>query len=255
MVKKEQYTFVAEKGEVKVNTNVLYIREGKPDYEGVPKTGEVKKDEFLRYIGYVTDGKNFEGNRKWYLDPSGNFFWSGGVTEIKTRKDASEPLPTFIWPIKKTYQRISQSFGEVWSANTNKQHTGTDIPVPPGEPVYACASGTVMKVGNLDAHGKWAQYIIVKHDSDNYCSAYLHVDPKSNISTGKKVKAKQVIATIADIGANHLHFNLWRGTYKTITARGALPLPENKGKINPKTDPAFPDNFVNAMSFNYDYIE
>lgn len=250
----KEYKFVPKVGEAKVISNILHVRLGKPFYTDVGKARTVRKGEILNFLGYVLDGEDFEGNTKWYLDPQGNFFWAGGVREVINKSTQSNALPVFIWPIKKSFQRVSQSFSELWSANNEKQHTGTDIAVPAGEKVFASADGKVVAVGDLDVQGKWARYIVLEHTSPNYCTAYLHVEPDKKIRKGKIVKRKEKIALVAQTSGPHLHFNIWRGVYGRGAVRGALPLPENQGKIHPISDPAFPNKFVDPMIFNYEYI-
>lgn len=248
MNKQKEYKFIPKKGSVEVITNILKIRKGLPDYKNIEEVSKAKKGEILEYIGYVLDGENFEGVSRWYVNSSGDFYWAGGVKELKDTKIS------LTWPVKKKFQRLSQPFNVAWSANKQKQHSGVDILVPPEEPVFACASGKIIKIGNLDNQGKWAQYIVIRHNKENYCTAYLHVKPNLKVKIGKEVKKKEIIAYVADMNSAHLHFNLWKGGYKKITMRGALPLPENVGKIYPFDDPVFPNNFIDPISINYDFI-
>lgn len=161
------------------------------------------------------------------------------------RKNTSLP---FVWPLISSYKRITQAYGVPWSVNPKKQHTGLDIVVPAKEKVFAVCDGKIVKIGDLG--GNWAQYIDIEHEP-GLCTSYLHVVPQMAVNS--LVKAGDLIATIADLGTNsHLHFNTWKGSYNNpLTHRGALPNTENVGKIDPKTDPVFPSNFVDPISFNY----
>ncbi|MGH9463568.1 MAG: peptidoglycan DD-metalloendopeptidase family protein [Vicinamibacteria bacterium] len=162
-------------------------------------------------------------------------------------------MESFVWPLKKSSKRVSQGFGVPWSVNPKKQHTGIDVPVPVGASVYAAASGTVVKTGSLDSSGEWAKYLVLEHDPKDYCTAYLHIEPR--VALESRVEAGDVVASIAKISAPHLHFNVWRGVFKDrATQRGALPAKEFAGKIDPKTDPAFPSEFVDPESFSYRYV-
>lgn len=149
-------------------------------------------------------------------------------------------------PIKDFPGKITQHFGDPWSANLKKQHTGLDIAIPAGTEVYAIADGEIMATGLLDKSGSWAKYIDLQHDSGGLCSAYLHVDPLVNV--GQKVRAGDVIARTANISAKHLHFNIWNGSYTKLTHRGALPFPEH---TSPTTDPAFPHKFIDPLSIPF----
>ncbi len=161
-------------------------------------------------------------------------------------------MPTFLWPVKKVFTRIVQGYGEPWSANNQKLHTGADIHVPPGEKVFAAAAGTITKTGILG--NDWANYAVLEHENKDYCTSYLHID--FSVKVGDKLKAGDLIGCTAKISAPHLHFNIWKGPVDAVlTQRGALPKEENAGKIEPKTDPAFPANFLNPADFQYQYIE
>jgi|SRR3989344_1233332 len=159
-------------------------------------------------------------------------------------------MPTFLWPLKKTLTRVVQGFGDPWSANTKKLHTGLDIPAAAGEKVAAAASGTVSKTGDL---GKdWAHYVVLEHASKDYCTSYLHIDPI--VRVGQKLQVGDLVGCVAKIPGSHLHFNVWKGqANQLLTQRGALPTTDNAGKVEPTTDPPFPSNFLDPSSFSYRY--
>lgn len=159
---------------------------------------------------------------------------------------------TLLWPLKKSLTRVVQFYGEPWSANPQKFHTGLDIPAMPGENVYASATGIITKTGNLGPD--WANYAVLEHENKDYCTSYLHIDP--SVKIGQKLQVGELIGCIAKTSHPHLHFNVWEGpANQALTQRGALPSKENAGKIKPESDPAFPSNFVNPSSFNYQYID
>lgn len=159
-------------------------------------------------------------------------------------------MTSFLWPVKKNFTKITQGFGVPWVVKPQKMHTGIDIAVPVGEKVFAVSAGAVTKTGSLGAD--WANYAVLEHEGKNYCTAYLHID--FLVKVGDRLKAGDAIGTTAKISAPHLHFNIWKGSANAVlTQRGALPSKEYCGKIEPKTDPAFPGNFVDPMSFAYTY--
>lgn len=165
---------------------------------------------------------------------------------------------TFIWPLPKKFQRISQVFGIPWSANPKKIHSGIDIPSAPGEPVFAIAPGTVIKTGELgnDPSGiSWGSYAILGHGSDSYCSCYLHID--LGVTVGQKLAAGDPVGKIRDLKqSTHLHFGIWAGDRKSpVFQRGALPSKEWVGKVAPMTDPVFPNDFVDPKPFTYAFSD
>lgn len=164
-------------------------------------------------------------------------------------KKFKEPIGGF------TKRQINQSFGVPWSANSQKQHTGLDIAASVGEEIMAIADGYVSKVGYLgkDSNGNdFGYYVGIYHHDKNLCSAYLHT--ATNKKQGDLVKGGDVIATVADLkNRTHLHFNTWSGVYDMkLTHRGALPSTHNAGKIDPVTDPAFPSNFIDPKSLDFE---
>ena len=164
-------------------------------------------------------------------------------------KKFKEPISGFI------KRQINQGFGVSWSANSQKQHTGFDIAASVGEKVMAITDGQVSKVGYLgkDSEGNdFGYYVGIHHSNNNLCSAYLHVT--TNKKQGDSVSGGDVIATVADLKSRtHLHFNVWSGQYDMrLTHRGALPFPHNAGKIDPITDPAFPGNFIDPKSLDFE---
>lgn len=85
---------------------------------------------------------------------------------------------------------------------------GLDIAVPPGTPVKATSSGTVVYAGS-NLHG-YGQLIIVKHN-DDVMTAYAH-NSKLLVHEGSKVNAGQTIALSGDSEASSpmLHFEVRR---------------------------------------------
>ena len=149
----------------------------------------------------------------------------------------------FIWPLTKSWQHITQSFGEIWAGSDEKLHTGIDIRVPIGTSVFACANGRVVKTGLSSSTIDWGRYIILEHEDKIYCSVYHHISEK--VKEGDIIVAGSLIAVTAKIPAPHLHLGIWSGALTSITARGALPYGEFVGKAKPyPDDPAFPDGFL-----------
>ncbi|MDO8561137.1 MAG: peptidoglycan DD-metalloendopeptidase family protein [bacterium] len=158
-------------------------------------------------------------------------------------------MEQFLWPLKRSSVKISQHFGSIWSANSSKKHTGIDIAAVPGDAVYAAAAGMVTKTGILDTTGAWAKYVVLEHETKDYCTSYLHIEPK--VAIGQKLNVGDFVGVIADISAPHCHFNVWKSVHDDkLTQRGALPIVCAAGG-----DPVFPNNFVDPLSFSYRYVD
>lgn len=69
-----------QSGRVKVIAK-LNIRQGKPSTKA-PVVQLVSAGATLNYVGVVSNGESVNGNAEWYQDLNGNYFWSGGVTEL-----------------------------------------------------------------------------------------------------------------------------------------------------------------------------
>ena len=63
-----------------VTTVKLNIRREKPNTRAAV-VQMVPAGTELAYPGWTEQGEPINGNPRWYQDPNGNFFWSGGVQE------------------------------------------------------------------------------------------------------------------------------------------------------------------------------
>ena len=85
-------------------------------------------------------------------------------------------------------------------------HAGLDFAGNTNDPIYATMSGTVM-VAEFN-NGGLGNVIWIKHDNDNYFSAYAHLET-FNVSAGDKVTKGQQIGGMGTTGYStgvHLHF-------------------------------------------------
>lgn len=90
-------------------------------------------------------------------------------------------------------------------------HTGTDLGMPCGSPVYASQSGTARLLRN----GVSGNYIFVNHGSINgvaWQTGYAHLSAYK-VSDGQHVEKGQVIGLVGSTGRStgcHLHFEVWK---------------------------------------------
>ncbi|MFW5891196.1 MAG: peptidoglycan DD-metalloendopeptidase family protein [bacterium] len=113
--------------------------------------------------------------------------------------------PSFIWPVQ---GNISSKYG--WRIHPvfkkRKFHTGIDISVPVGTPVFAAESGTVTYSGWSSGYG----YLIIIDHNNQYKSYYAH-NIKLFVEKGKKIKKGKIIALSGNTGLStgpHLHFEI-----------------------------------------------
>jgi murein DD-endopeptidase MepM/ murein hydrolase activator NlpD len=114
-----------------------------------------------------------------------------------------------------TSGRVSSCFGMRWGV----LHGGVDIAAPIGTPVYAVASGVVVRSGPATGFGL-ALYI---RGADGTITVYGHVN-REFVAAGDRVGAGELIAEVGNRGEStgpHLHFEVHPG--------GAL----HSGQVNP----------------------
>lgn len=116
------------------------------------------------------------------------------------------PAGMFIWPTtgyNVTSQwgyRIHPIFG------VQKFHSGIDIAVNSGEPIYAAASGTVVTAVYSSSYGN---YVMISH-GNGYYTLYAHMT-NYIVTTGQSVTQGQVIGYVGSTGWStgpHLHYEV-----------------------------------------------
>ena len=123
-------------------------------------------------------------------------FAGGGAGGVKPALPVNEGTPT----TDKYGPRIDPISGEP------SFHAGLDYAGNTNDPIYATMSGTVM-VAEFN-NGGLGNVIWIKHDDDNYYSAYAHLETV-NVSAGDKVTKGQQIGGMGTTGYStgvHLHF-------------------------------------------------
>ena len=108
-------------------------------------------------------------------------------------------------------------------------HKALDIFKGYGTNIYAANNGVVTTVkagciaGNLACNGRGGNYVVVKHNSSNYYTVYMHLKD-IHVKVGDNVSKGQVIASMGNTGnvipvptssspylGTHLHFCLYIG--------------------------------------------
>ncbi len=144
------------------------------------------------YASYKINGRDF------YFIPDGKF----SPTE---RAYYLEPEMTL--PLAKSV--LTSSFGMRISPISGKwlMHNGIDMAAPVGTNIYACKSGTVSTVTNMDS--VYGNYVIIAHGG-GMTSLYAHMS-RILVSKGQKVGAGYVIGLVGATGmatGPHLHFEI-----------------------------------------------
>ncbi|MEA5554067.1 M23 family metallopeptidase [Anabaena cylindrica UHCC 0172] len=134
------------------------------------------------------------------------------VVKASLIKPTSSVEATLIWP---THGIVSQGFRKY-------QHEGIDIAGATGTPIFAAASGTVIKAGWDD----WGlgNFIEIKHP-DHSVTVYGH-NRRLLVSKGQQVNQGQIIAEMGSTGnstAPHLHFEFHPDNRLSVDPLHLLP--------------------------------
>ncbi len=125
--------------------------------------------------------------------------------KLKERNKTFEYFPTLL-PVK---GYITSRFGTRLHPieGEEKFHTGVDIAAPYGSPVYATASGKVIRARKTNS-GK-GNYVMIKH-INNLITVYLHLS-RISVKEGQFVKKGEIIGYIGASGlatGPHLHYEV-----------------------------------------------
>lgn len=113
------------------------------------------------------------------------------------------------WPLPGRYY-LSSLFGGRILYGVYDNHTGTDIPVPSGTPIYAANDGVVTTVNRNKNSSSYGYYCIINHGG-GYVTLYAHQCQVPIVNEGDMVSKGQFIGYVGTTGnstGNHLHFEL-----------------------------------------------
>lgn len=129
------------------------------------------------------------------------------TTQTSEKFKPGKDTPKFIYPLP---QKVSVGSGFGFRIHPvtgeKKMHSGVDLGLPTGTPIYAVADGVVESSGDLGNCGKGVR---INH-SGGYMSVYCHAS-KLEVQTGQGVKSGQTIALVGSTGMStgpHLHLGI-----------------------------------------------
>ncbi|MFO7723309.1 MAG: M23 family metallopeptidase [Bacteroidales bacterium] len=131
------------------------------------------------------------------------------VFELAKQKEQMMACIPAIVPIKNGAMNIVSGFGYRIHPiyRTRRMHTGVDIAVKRGTPIYASGDGTVVKPSS--GMGGYGLHVLIDHGF-GYQSLYAHLS-KTAVRPGKKVKRGELIGYVGSSGlsvAPHLHYEV-----------------------------------------------
>jgi murein DD-endopeptidase MepM/ murein hydrolase activator NlpD len=126
----------------------------------------------------------------------------------KQKEQMMASIPAIV-PIKNGAMNIVSGFGYRIHPiyRTRRMHTGVDIAVKRGTPVYASGDGTVVQPSS--GMGGYGLHVLVDHGF-GYQSLYAHLS-KTAVKPGRKVKRGELIGYVGSSGlsvAPHLHYEV-----------------------------------------------
>jgi murein DD-endopeptidase MepM/ murein hydrolase activator NlpD len=159
----------------------------------------------------------------------------------------SANIPQLGFPLK-AGARTVLGFGDPWGFARGcdgawKVHTGRDLKVTAGTPVYAMADGVGRAVLS---DPQWRGAVTLEHrdsQGQKFTTGYWHIMPL--VKVGQQVRRGQPIAVVASMGTNtHLHVSVRNAPYSNVANRGALPRTRDCGP----SDPPFPGGFIDPAT-------
>ncbi len=142
------------------------------------------------------------------LSDGQRLFIPGAVMDSTALRKALGEL--FAQPLSAAY-RISSYFGRRADPFTGvaSSHTGVDMAVSAGTPIYAAMSGKIAAVGFTNVYGN---YVIINHEN-GYQTLYAHMLRKAPVSVGQRVAQGEQIGLVGSTGYStgpHLHFTVYK---------------------------------------------
>lgn len=178
--------------------------------------------------------------------------WGIAILVLLVQSYAHAWIPTGLkWPTN-IYTMALSDFGDDWVKSCGgliKKHTGIDLSLSAGTPIYAMYWGTVKAKFLSSPTSDWGHAVTISHGygaSGNWwTSTYHHIDPVVNV--GQYINRGQLIGYVHWTNAfpTHLHFGVRDSTYSNISNVGALPQTACEGY------PAFPEYFEDPWYLSY----
>jgi len=147
------------------------------------------------------DGRTLDGS----LAPNGRYRFrignaAGGTAE--TTAESAFGYYNYRFPI-----RARHNYGDGFGAGRN--HQGQDVFAKCGKPLYAARGGRVQW---NKWHGSAGWYVVIDLKGSGVDHMYAHLQKRSHLRKGARVRTGQFIGRIGDTGnasGCHLHFEIW----------------------------------------------
>lgn len=194
------------------------IFEAEPIPKNVRSAGFGGVDRYAQLEGFKNSDILINTKRKMDIISRQLYVQSKSYDEVfnmaKNKNEMLASIPAII-PIKNGASNIVSGFGYRFHPilKTLRMHTGIDIAVPRGTPVYASGDGVVDNpVGGESGYG----IVVIIDHGYGYKTRYAHLSKKI-VTPGEKVKRGQLIGYVGSTGlsvAPHLHYEVMRNNEK-----------------------------------------
>ena len=195
-------------------SNVRQLKSGQnlkiPSADGLVhsvKLGDSLSSLSVKYGVTVEDLLDVNDLESQVLTAGQTLFIPGARLSSETLRMAMGEL--FTWPLKGSW-RLTSNYGRRADPFTGVTsfHTGIDMAMPSGTPVYSSMSGKIESVGYTNIFGN---YVIIKH-VNGYQTLYAHLT-KSLVKSGQNVAQGAKIGLVGSTGYStgpHLHFTVFK---------------------------------------------
>lgn len=195
-------------------SNVRQLKSGQnlkiPSADGLVhsvKLGDSLSSLSVKYGVTVEDLLDVNDLESQVLTAGQILFIPGARLSSETLRMAMGEL--FTWPLKGSW-RLTSNYGRRADPFTGVTsfHTGIDMAMPSGTPVYSSMSGKIESVGYTNIFGN---YVIIKH-VNGYQTLYAHLT-KSLVKSGQNVAQGAKIGLVGSTGYStgpHLHFTVFK---------------------------------------------
>lgn len=137
--------------------------------------------------------------------------WAADKIGLGGAKSSVAPLERGERAVYPVSGRISSDMGMRKHPITGKaaMHQGIDIAASEGTPIYARASGEVIRSGHTPARGNFVE---LRHD-DGSETRYFHMQSRPTLTQGDTVSSGDTLGNVGSTGratGPHLHYEVWK---------------------------------------------
>ena len=150
----------------------------------------------------------------------------GNGTEAEPERRESGGRDSLVAPLRGAFG-FGQAGARFGASREGRSHEGQDLIAACGTPVVAAGAGVISRSAS---HALAGNYVVVDGSTGDH--AYMHLQSRSPLRVGARVRAGQVLGAVGTTGnarGCHLHFELWTEPGYRKGGRPVDPLPFLRG--------------------------